>query len=124
MVEAPNTDSRIPLTRAEMAALLALVVLLLAGVAGLMIRDHYGGPRLEEVMSAGQLPPYRVNINAASAAELALLPGIGPVRAERIVRYREEHGDFASVDDLARVPGLGAKTVANLAPYATVDEVH
>jgi competence protein ComEA len=41
-----------------------------------------------------------VNINTASARELEALPGIGPVRAEAIVRSRQEEGPFQSIDDL------------------------
>ncbi|HEX8431920.1 MAG TPA: ComEA family DNA-binding protein [Longimicrobium sp.] len=55
-----------------------------------------------------------VDINAASAAELDALPGIGPALAERIVAYRQEHGRFATTDDLARVPGIGPAAVAKL----------
>src|SRR5688572_160217 len=43
--------------------------------------------------AAGQL----VNVNTATPAELEVLPGVGPVLAEAIVAYREEHGPFASI---------------------------
>ena len=48
-----------------------------------------------------------VNLNSATAEELATLPGIGSVLAGRIVGYREEHGTFASVEALMDVPGIG-----------------
>ncbi len=47
-----------------------------------------------------------ININAATADELASLTGIGPVRAQSIVEYRDENGAFESVDELARVSGI------------------
>src|SRR5262245_43718217 len=47
-------------------------------------------------------PERRLNRNRASAAELEALPAIGRVVAERIVRYREEHGPLGSPDDLRR----------------------
>ena len=53
-----------------------------------------------------------VNINAAAAVELETLDGIGPVLAQRIVAYREEHGPFATVDDLDAVSGIGPKRLA------------
>jgi competence ComEA-like helix-hairpin-helix protein len=109
------------MTRAQIAVILALCALLLVGVAGPMIRDRCGGPRLEVLMSSGALPPYGVNINTAEAAELAVLPGIGPARAQRIVSYRQAHGPFATVEDLARVPGLSARIIAELAPYAVAE---
>jgi competence protein ComEA len=49
----------------------------------------------------------RINLNHATAPELELLPGIGPSLAQKIVDYREAHGDFESVDDLLAVPGIG-----------------
>ncbi|MFK7829274.1 MAG: ComEA family DNA-binding protein [Congregibacter sp.] len=53
-----------------------------------------------------------VNINTASAAELAsALVGVGTSRADAIVRYREQFGPFESVDELSEVSGIGASTV-------------
>ena len=53
-----------------------------------------------------------VNINEADAAALAQhLNGVGDAKAKVIVEYREKHGKFKSVDDLANVPGIGEKTV-------------
>lgn len=56
-----------------------------------------------ELVSSSQ-----VSINSASAEELAqALNGIGLKKAQSIVRYREENGQFASIDDLRSVPGVG-----------------
>ncbi len=53
-----------------------------------------------------------VNINKADAAALAQnLNGIGESKAQKIIEYREQHGGFQSIDELANVPGIGAKTV-------------
>jgi competence protein ComEA len=53
----------------------------------------------------------RININAATAEELAdALPGIGPVLSERIVAYREENGPFSRTDQLMSVDGIGPVT--------------
>ncbi|WP_291220531.1 helix-hairpin-helix domain-containing protein [Dokdonella sp.] len=53
-----------------------------------------------------------VDINTASATELAEgLDGVGMSKAEAIVAYRDEHGPFASADDLVNVKGIGEKTV-------------
>lgn len=54
-----------------------------------------------------------VNINSASAEKIASsLSGIGQKKAEAIVAYRKEHGQFKSVDDLTQVKGIGSKTIA------------
>ncbi len=52
-----------------------------------------------------------VNINTANAEQLSHLKGIGPKKAEAIVKYREEHGAFKSIDDLTKVKGIGPKFV-------------
>lgn len=54
-----------------------------------------------------------VNINRASEGELASLHGIGSSKAQAIILYREMFGDFKTVDELAKVKGIGAKTIAN-----------
>ena len=51
----------------------------------------------------------KININQASASELRQLKGIGPKLAERIVKYREEHGPFRSPEDIMNVKGIGPK---------------
>jgi len=54
-----------------------------------------------------------VNINSADAQTLAAaLDGVGEARARAIVAYREEHGPFRSVDDLAEVKGIGERVLA------------
>lgn len=52
-----------------------------------------------------------VNINRASEGELVTLHGIGSSKAQAIILYRDMFGDFEAVDELARVKGVGKKTV-------------
>ncbi|MGM8910324.1 ComEA family DNA-binding protein [Psychrobacter sp. 1U1] len=52
-----------------------------------------------------------VNINRAFEGELVSLNGIGSSKAQAIILYRDMFGDFKSVDELAKVKGIGAKTV-------------
>ncbi len=63
-----------------------------------------------------------VNINTASAAELAELNGIGDAKAKLIIEYREKNGPFKSVDDLRQVKGIGEKMVAKLRPAITTGQ--
>jgi len=65
-------------------------------------------------------PAGPINLNSASEDALIALPGIGRTRARAIVAYRQSHGPFASVNDLEKVPGLGAKLVRQLVPQVTV----
>jgi competence protein ComEA len=62
-----------------------------------------------------------VNLNTASKEELSGLPGIGPVKAESIIKYREEKGPFKSIDELKNVYGIGDKTFARLKSEISVD---
>ncbi|PHM16726.1 MAG: competence protein ComEA [Sulfuricurvum sp. PD_MW2] len=61
-----------------------------------------------------------VNINAANSAQLQTLYGIGPAKAQEILRYRKMHGGFKSVDELVNVKGIGEKTMIKLRPQISV----
>ena len=61
-----------------------------------------------------------VNINTASAEELALLPRVGPAVAGRIIEFREQNGNFKDVSDLLLVKGIGDKTFALIEPYVAI----
>jgi len=49
--------------------------------------------------------PYRVRVNSANPHELLALPGVGPEQAERIVKFRDEHGPIGNESELSRVLG-------------------
>ena len=53
----------------------------------------------------------KININTASAEELAQLKGIGPSHAAKIVAYREKNGPFKMPEELTQVSGIGQKTL-------------
>ncbi|MDO5044258.1 MAG: ComEA family DNA-binding protein [Coriobacteriia bacterium] len=56
----------------------------------------------------------KININTAQASELMSLDGIGEKTAQSIIKDREKHGPFRSVDDLTRVGGIGEKKLENI----------
>lgn len=56
---------------------------------------------------AGSTTSGPVNLNSATADDLDTLPGVGPATAAAILAYRDQHGPFTSVDDLADVRGIG-----------------
>lgn len=56
----------------------------------------------------------RIDLNAATQADLETLPRIGPALAQRILDWREENGRFRAVQDLMAVPGIGEKLLAGV----------
>lgn len=62
----------------------------------------------------------RVNINTATEAELTKIPNVLRTKARLIIMYREEHGPFASVDELLNVQGIGPETLESMRPYIYV----
>ncbi len=65
---------------------------------------------------------FPLDLNAATASELEMLPGIGPVLAERILAYRAEIGGFVSVEQLREVKGIGAKKLDGVRDLLVVSE--
>lgn len=67
-------------------------------------------------------PKPQVNLNTASVAELARLPGVGQVIARRIARHRERSGPFRKVDELLVIRGISQAKLEKLRPLVTVGE--
>jgi competence protein ComEA len=61
-----------------------------------------------------------VNINTATKEELTTLKGVGEKRAQEIIDYRKKHGNFKSVDDLEKVPGIGPGLMKQIRSDVTV----
>lgn len=61
-----------------------------------------------------------VNINTASETELCTLTGIGPSRAKDIIRYRETHGAFQTIEDIMKVTGIKEKMFEKIRELITV----
>ena len=66
------------------------------------------------VAAGGASPSAPVRLNSAGTEELDSLPGVGPVTAEKIVAYRQQHGPFTSLDGLDAIPGIGPARIASL----------
>jgi comEA protein len=126
----------------ERAVLVFLIVMILAG-AGASAWRHY---RLQRNLKAVRIeilkdstarsdsaarnspsaiaspqPAVLVELNSATAVELDLLPGIGPVLAQRIIEYRSKHGTFKAIEELKQVSGIGPKKFEAIKDHVTVN---
>lgn len=63
-----------------------------------------------------------VEINKATAEELQKVPGIGETLALRIIEFRQQNGNFETVDDLLNVRGIGVASLEKLRPYLFVEK--
>jgi competence ComEA-like helix-hairpin-helix protein len=92
--------------RALAAALLAIgLAALLRSGAGIAAPPRPSAPGPERI---------RLDPDRATAAELGLLPGLGPARVQALLEQRERVGSFRSLAELAEVPGLGPKSLDRL----------
>jgi len=62
----------------------------------------------------------KVDINRAPAWLLEALPGIGDVRAQAIIGYRQQNGLFRNINELLKVEGIGQATLDNLIDFITI----
>ena len=80
-----------------------------------------GGMLLAFAVVAASAEECQVNPNTATAEELEYLPGVGPAKAEAVVRAREEGWKLERPGDISQVHGFGEKTAAKLEKYLTAD---
>ena len=70
--------------------------------------------------TGGRKAKKKINLNTATKDDLVSLPGIGESIAEQILIYRDEHGEFSSVEQLRKIKGIGAKKFEKLRPYVNI----
>jgi competence protein ComEA len=63
-----------------------------------------------------------INLNTATAAQLASLPGIGLKTAELIVQYRQKSGPFKKIEEIMNIRGIGEKSFLRLKSRITVTD--
>ena len=79
------------------------------------VREQPGSSTGSDSAASGAL-----DLNRASQTQLEELPGVGPVIAQAILSWREQHGRFTRVEELQEVDGIGPKTYAQIAPHVRV----
>ena len=88
--------------------------------AGLLLLSSAAFLGADATATAPAVPGGKVNINAASASQIAMLPRIGEKVATRVLDYRKAHGPFAKPENLMEVKGIGEKLFLTLKPYLAV----
>jgi competence ComEA-like helix-hairpin-helix protein len=84
-------------------------------------RDTVPAPNRSAMPKSTTLPALQsVDVNSAPVEELQKLPGIGPALAQRIVSFRETHGDFKEPGDVCSVRGIGPRTLDRIRAYLVV----
>ncbi len=133
-------QQRLSITRHEALAILTLTTFFVLGLTVRHVQEQQVPPVAVDSLvaqpsaktagpSLGTASPEPVapssdnplNLNEASREELQALSGIGPALSGRIVQYRTNQRPFQRVEELRRVAGIGAKTLADLRPVVTVD---
>jgi len=97
------------------ALLATMVALFLVGATDVGSAQKSGA-------KAAAAVPAVVNLNTATATQIATLPGIGERAAERIIEYREKNGGFKKIEELMNVKGIGEKSFLKLKPLITVGD--
>jgi len=103
--------------------LLALIILGLMYLPGRFLQtpSTLGSEEAEKAATPAKKVVFPLDLNIAGVEELRLLPGIGPVKAEAILNYRESKGGFASVEELLEVSGIGERTLERIKEYVVVN---
>lgn len=97
-----------------------ILLFLTVTVSVLQWRSSTQGYSLSDYSSPAQMN--RINLNTATAEQLQIIPGIGPVISERIVLYRDTYGPFSEIEDVQNVKGVGEQLLSRLLIYTTVGE--
>lgn len=119
--DAEKDPRRSPSWRLRRADQAAVAVLVLAGLAATIgwwaAQGGWQGRLIELEQAEPRTASFQVDLNQADWPELIQLPGIGPTLARRIVEFRQTDGPFVNHDDLARVRGIGPKTLEQVRRY-------
>jgi competence protein ComEA len=79
-----------------------------------LVAERGPGGATAAAAAGSSSPSAPVSLSSATAEQLDALPGIGPVTAQKIISYRQQHGPFTSVEALDAIPGIGPARIADL----------
>jgi competence protein ComEA len=111
-----TTDGVLPL-RAQRVLAVTIAASLTGMAVGFVALGGLSGGLVPHDAPPSPTGRFTVNVNEAGVEELAVLPGLGPATARRLVEHRRDHGRFESLDDLLDVPGIGPATLEEMRPH-------
>lgn len=110
------------LSERQFLRLLLVVFLVVFGVEWLLIASQKPKP-IAVQRGEGFQNYFSVEINSATWIDWMQLEGIGPTLAHRLEADRKMNGPFRSIDDVARVPGIGPVKLQQIRPWLVCDEI-
>jgi competence protein ComEA len=93
---------------------------LLQSAGGVTVDGNAANPELNIPQTNTTDTGQKININRAEEWLLDALPGIGPIKAQAIIDYRQKNGFFRSIDELTKVEGISATLLEQIRPFITV----
>ncbi len=110
----------ITLHRAMQAVFIVLFIFLFLGSANLFAADAVPQATAMKEAAGAAGVMEQLNINTASVEALAKIPGVGPKLGEAIAAYRETNGAFKSIADLVNVEGIDSSLLEKIKPFLTL----
>ncbi|HCN74877.1 MAG TPA: competence protein ComEA [Lactococcus sp.] len=105
----------------NLAQKLADEMVIYVASVGEVMPNQSATAREEVTQSASPNDTDKVNLNTADVAQLQKLSGVGMKKAQDIIDYREQNGNFKTIEELVNVSGFGAKSIDKLKESITVD---
>ena len=105
----------------NLAQKLADEMVIYVASVGEVIPNHPATAREEVTQSASPKDTDKVNLTTADLALLQKLSGVGMKKAQDIIDYREQNGNFKTIEELVNVSGFGTKSIDKLKESVTVD---
>ena len=99
------------MTRAALVALAALIA-----VSSPLVAQRAGKPPITARVVSNEV----INLNSATATQIATLPGIGLKTADLVVQYRTKNGPFKKIEEIMNVRGIGEKSFLKIKDRLTV----